>query len=495
MDLRLPAPCLVVLVGPSGSGKTTWALERFASNEVVSSDALRAMVGAGEDDQTAGAAAFALLEQIVDERLARGMTTVIDTLGYDDEARARWVEKAHEAGMPAHAITFDTPVETCEERNAQRMRSVPKSVLQRQFSRFKRLVPRLEEEEFDHVHRLQPESNEATRINVDETREEAAAVNTSTEKRHTFGLMVSRFDWEDDIGPTLASVARRAEQAGFRDIWVMDHFRQIRGIGRAWEDIPEAYAALGVMAGVTERIRLGALVTGITHRYPIVLGKTIASLDVLSNGRIVCGLGLGWDESEHAAYGIDFPSVATRYEILEETLQMLPLLWGKGTPEFRGHHIESDELICYPRPIQDPIPILVGGGGEKKTLRLVAGYADACNLFGDPDRIRHKIEVLQRHCLDLDRDPAEIEVTHLTNAMAAGDRKSLRERVEALRDRNTTPESYMKRHNAGIVEDLEELFTRYAEAGAGHSIVAIPDVSRAGSVEEFGQVIARFDPT
>ena len=171
---------------------------------------------------------------------------------------------------------------------------------------------------------------------------------------------------------------------------------------------------------------------------------------------------------------------------------MLPLLWGKGMPEFNGELIRSPELICYPRPIQDHIPILIGGGGEKRTLRLAARYADACNVFGDPDRVGHKAKVLAAHCDDFDRDPAEVEVTHLTNALAAPDRQTLRERVERLRDRNTSADAFMKRHNAGTVEDMVELFTAYSAAGADHSIVAIPDVWSEGSLETFGDVIAEF---
>lgn len=488
MGLRLPAPSLVVLVGPSAAGKSTWAAAHFASSEIVSSDALRAVVGAGEDDQTAGDVAFDILDRIVTERMRRGLTTVVDTTGLDPKSRARWVGMARYAGVAAHAIVFDTDPRVCEQRNAAGPRPIPRSVLKKQISRFEKAKQELGDEGFDGVHTEQPTAVVTPTV--------AALVEETPERRphsaHTFGLIVSRFDWDGDLGPTLASIARRAEEAGFRDIWVMDHFRQIRGVGRPWEDIPEAYAALGFMAGVTSTIRLGALVTGITHRHPVVLGSTIASLDVLSGGRAICGLGIAWDEEEHSAYGIDFPPVPARYEMLEETLQMLPLLWGKGAPEFRGKHIDADELICYPRPVQDPIPILVGGSGEKRTLRLVARYADACNVFGTPDRVRHKVEVLHRHCADVDRDPGEVEVTHLTNALVAPDRSSLRERVEQLRDRNTTTESFMKRNNAGTADDLEALFAAYSEAGAHHSIVALPDVALDGSIEAFGDVIARF---
>lgn len=488
MELRLPAPSLVVLVGPSGSGKSTWAADHFAPNEIVSSDSLRAMVGAGPDDQTAGTAAFHLLESIVTERMRRGLTTVVDTLGMNADNRARWVAAAHEAGLPAHAIVFDTDPAVCESRNEGRDRPIPKTALRRQLSQFKATREELAGEDFDGVHVEQPVAVVAPSIAAAQAPAEAG----SSPPRHTFGLMVSRFEWEGDLAPTLASIATRAEDAGFRDIWVMDHFRQIRGVGRPWEDIPEAYVALGYIAGVTTTIRLGALVTGITHRHPVVLGKTIASLDVLSGGRAICGLGVAWDGDEHHSYGIEFPPVSRRYEILEETLQMLPLLWGKGSPAFHGDHIDASELVCYPRPVQDQIPMLIGGSGEKKTLRLVARYGHACNLFGDPERVRHKVEVLARHCVEVDRDPTDIEVTHLTNALAAPDRAALRDRVERLRDRNTTAERYMRQVNAGTVDDLEALFTRYAAAGADHSIVALPDVAVEGSIEAFADVIARF---
>lgn len=496
MELKLPAPSLIVLLGPSGSGKTTWAREHFSAGEVVSSDALREMVGAGEDDQSASPAAFDILERIVDERLRRGLTVVIDTLGFHDESRGRWVEKAHEAGMPAHAVVFDTPAEVCHQRNQARPRPIPKGVLNKQMSRFSKVVAQLEGDGFDGIHDQQPVAVVAPGLATRAPTTGDEGITGRSRSGHTFGLIVSRMDWpEGDRGEQLAAVAKRAEEAGFRDIWVMDHFRQIRGIGRPWEDLPEAYTTLGFVAGVTHRIRLGALVTGITHRPPIVLGKMVATLDVLSGGRAICGLGLAWDQEEHTVFDIGFPDRSTRYAILEETLQMLPLLWGSGSPEFRGEHVASPGLTCYPRPVQDPIPILVGGGGEKRTLRLVARYADACNVFGDPDRVGRKVRVLARHCADFGRDPDDVEVTHLTNALVASDRKELRERVESLRDRNTPADTFMARNNAGTVEDLTELFARYSAAGADHSIVAIPDVLSEGSVEVFGEVIANFATT
>jgi F420-dependent oxidoreductase-like protein len=291
----------------------------------------------------------------------------------------------------------------------------------------------------------------------------------------------------------LADIARRAELAGFRDLWLMDHFRQIPAVGRPWEDIPEAYTALGYIAGVTSQIRLGTLVTGITYRNPALVGKMVATLDVLSSGRANCGLGIGWNGDEHRGYGWDLPSVRERYALLEDTLEMLPLLWGKGSPSFQGRMFSASELVCYPRPIQEHIPITIGGSGERKTLALVARYADACNLFGKPETIARKVEVLGRHCFENGRDPGTVEVTHLTRAMVGHDRRDLAERVDRGRNRDQSIAAYSERNNAGTVDDLVGLFDSFHNAGATHSIVSLPDVAEAGSLEAFGDVIARFD--
>jgi F420-dependent oxidoreductase-like protein len=489
MELRLPAPCLVVLIGASSSGKSTWAAATFRATEIVSSDRLRGMVGAGEDDQQAGTAAFSILEQIVAERMRRRLTTVIDTIGFDRDNRRRWAGLAHEAGLPAFAVVFDTPADQARARNLERSRPIPKSVIDKQLSRFRAVRSEIDDDGFDRVMVEQPVALVAPTIAVaqDEVAEDRSATSV-----HRFGLVINRFDWGEDrsqMAPRLASIASRAEAAGFDDLWVMDHFRQIPQVGRQWEDMPEAYTALAFLAGVTTRIRLGTLVTGIGHRHPVVLGKTVATLDVLSGGRVSLGLGIGWDREEHEGYGIPFPPVPARYEQLEDTLRMLPLLWGKGSPSFSGTTFSAPELICYPRPIQDRIPILIGGSGEKRTLRLVARYADACNLFGRPDVIRRKVDVLHQHCADVERDPAEVAVSHLVNVMTSADRVALRQRVELLRGRNMSAEAFMARHNAGTIEDQIDHMTSYRAAGASHSMVAIPDVHLDGSIESFGEVI------
>jgi F420-dependent oxidoreductase-like protein len=477
---------VVVLVGPSGTGKTTWAHSQFASSEVVSSDALRAMVGIDEDDQIAGTAAFRLLDEIVIERINRKLTTVIDTTGLNAENRLNWVKRAHQGDLPIYAVLFTSSLESVESPDEAKPRPIPKTVLRKQFSKFNKAVNEIAGEGFDGVHEEQPIRAVISTL-VTSDPEDAQSTG------HTFGLLLSRFEWANaDLGDQLAKIASRAEDAGFTDIWVMDHFRQVHQVGRPWEDIPEAYTALSYLAGLTSSIRLGALVSGVTHRNPVVLGKMLATLDVLSGGRAICGLGAAWDKREHEAYGIEFPDLAARYDLLEDTLQMLPLLWGKGTPSFAGKTFSAAELISYPRPTQDTIPIMVGGSGEKKTLRLVAMYADACNLFGDADTIRRKVEVLHGHCADVERDPADITVTHLINTMVGADRESLRTRINLLRGRNQTVEQYAERHHAGTVDDMIGLFSNYSDAGAGHSIVALPDVAMDGSIETFADVIAAF---
>ena len=174
---------------------------------------------------------------------------------------------------------------------------------------------------------------------------------------------------------------------------------------------------------------------------------------------------------------------------------MLPLLWGEGSPSYEGSTFSAAKLTCYPRPIQERIPILIGGSGEKTTLRLVARYADGCNLFGRPEVIRHKVEILRRHCSDLGRDPEQIEVTHLVDLMTAPDRQALRARVDRLRGRNVPAEVFVARHNAGTVDDQLAHIGAYRDAGASHSMVVLPDVHLDGSIETFGPIIANLAGT
>jgi F420-dependent oxidoreductase-like protein len=230
------------------------------------------------------------------------------------------------------------------------------------------------------------------------------------------GLQISSFTWPggpEAIGPTLARIVRDADEAGFDSIWVMDHFFQIRSVGRPEEPMLEGWTALGYLAAVTSRARLGLMVGGIHYRAAGLWVKAATTLDVLSGGRAWLGLGAAWNEEESRGLGFPFPPLGERFEMLEETLQVAHAMFEgrRGTEgAFEGDHVQASRLLNSPQSISRPRPpIMIGGGGEQKTLRLVAQYGDACNVFGTPERIRHKYDVLDEHCAVLGRDPGEIE--------------------------------------------------------------------------------------
>ncbi len=256
-------------------------------------------------------------------------------------------------------------------------------------------------------------------------------------------------------------MARAAEEAGFTSLHVMDHFLQIPVVGREWDDMLDSYTTLGYLAAATSTIKLGALVTGVTYRNLAHLAKIVATLDVLSGGRAICGLGTAWFEREHELYGWRFPPVAERYALLEDALDLLPLMWGKGSPRFEGRTTTVAECTCYPRPVQEHVPMWIGGSGERRTLRLVAEKADACNLFGEPDVVRHKVEVLGQHCADVGRDPRQLTVTHLSTSLG----------------------------ELTVADEIGR-YRELAEAGVEHAFVA--GRSDAAAVERFGPVVAAF---
>jgi F420-dependent oxidoreductase-like protein len=233
------------------------------------------------------------------------------------------------------------------------------------------------------------------------------------------GLQIPRFHWKGGaprLGQTLAEIARTADEAGISSIWVMDHFFQIRAVGKAEEEMLEAYTTLGFLAAHTRRARLGTLVSGVHYRHPGVLVKQVTTLDVLSGGRAWLGIGAGWYEREARGLGVPFPPLKTRFERLEETLQVAHAMWrGDGSP-FYGRHFQLAEPLNSPGPISQPHPpILVGGGGERKTLRLVAKYADACNLFTRYGRgdLARKLDKLRGYCDEAGRSYETIDRTSL----------------------------------------------------------------------------------
>jgi F420-dependent oxidoreductase-like protein len=475
--LRLPYPCVVVLVGPSGSGKSHWAAEWFPDDHIVSSDRLRALVGTGEHDQRAGVDAFVVLDLVLERRLRRRLPTVIDTLGMDAERRRGYVALARRHDLPVVAIAFDTPAAECRKRNAGRPYSVPAKALAAQLRQWPAVRDALVDDGFDSVYAPAP-------VRVVDPQLVAAPARAARQKEDPvaleFGLHVPRFTWPGgpaELGARLGAIARAAEDAGFTSIWVMDHFIQIPVAGREWEDMLDSWTTLGFLAAHTDRATLGTLVTGVTYRNIAHLAKIAATLDVLSGGRAVCGIGAAWFEREHRAYGWDFPSVRDRFTLLEDALQLLPLMWGPGAPAFDGKTISVAEALCYPRPLQERIPILVGGSGERRTLRLVAQYADACNLFGDAATVRHKLDVLRLHCDDVGRDSADVRVTHFAPVLVAD-----------APDPARTPGGLI----AGTVDDHVGRFRDLAEAGVQTAIVSLPDLGDAAPVERFAEVIASF---
>ncbi|GAA1195930.1 LLM class F420-dependent oxidoreductase [Prauserella alba] len=245
-------------------------------------------------------------------------------------------------------------------------------------------------------------------------------------------------EWETTLADRLAETARVADQGGVSLLTLMDHWFQMEQVGGPFEPMLEGYTALGYLAGVTDNVRLGLLVTGVTYRHPGLLAKTVTTLDTLSHGRAVLGLGAAWYDREHAGLGVPFPPLAERFERLEETLQICRQMWSADDGAYNGKHYRLTETICLPRPADGTIPVLIGGGGERKTLRLVAQYGQACNLFGAPGdqgvaAVRHKLDVLRKHCEALGTDYDAIEKTILYQGETTTDPDGFLRQMEAYR--------------------------------------------------------------
>ena len=487
MTTALPDPALVVLVGASGSGKSAWAAARYRVQEVVSSDQLRGVVGSGEHDLDASADAFALLDQIVAARLKRGLNTVVDTLGLDPGRRRAQLEAARQAGLPAVAVLFDTDPGLCRSRNAQRDRSVPAAVLDGQLRRVPAAARELGTEGWDLVTRpaeaaIEPAHSPGSR--------RAAAEQDLRPARLGFVLQISRFGWQDDPPGWLAAVAGAAADAGIEGIALMDHLIQIPQAGRAWEPIPEPWVTLGLLAGLAPGMRLGTLVTPVTFRAPGILAKTVATLDVLTGGRAFCGIGAGWWDREHAAFGLPFPPPAARLDQLEVTIETLRALWQPGTKAYQGTKVWLPETTCYPRPVSQ-VPVIVGGGGERRTLRIAARLGDGCNLPSALDVLDRKLEVLREHCREAGRDPAQVQVTVLDIPVIGEDRGHAAALVEKLRGR-TPAATFARRHHAGTAADHIGRYRLLAERGVGTVFVSLPDLAGPQDVLRLAPVTAAF---
>jgi F420-dependent oxidoreductase-like protein len=286
------------------------------------------------------------------------------------------------------------------------------------------------------------------------------------------GLQISSFTWPggaEAIAPTLARIVRDADDMGFDSIWVMDHFFQIRGVGKVEEPMLEGMTTLGFMAAHSSKARLGLMVGGVHYRHPGLWVKSTTTLDVLTGGRAWLGIGAAWNEEESRALGFPFPPLGVRFELLEETLQIGHELWlGERGSEgrFDGRHYRAERLLNSPQAISRPrVPIMVGGGGERKTLRLVAQYADACNVFGSPENVARKYAILDAHCHDVGRDPREIERSTLQNVRVG----------PAGADRTESPQEVVDR------------FGELSDAGVGHVIFELKDVH----IDEYRDIVGR----
>ncbi|MBB3049795.1 F420-dependent oxidoreductase-like protein [Prauserella isguenensis] len=246
-------------------------------------------------------------------------------------------------------------------------------------------------------------------------------------------------EWETTLADRLTETARVADQGGVSLMTVMDHWFQMEQAGGPHEPMLEGYTTLGYLAGVTDNVRLGLLVTGVTYRRPGLLAKTVTTLDSLAPGRAVLGIGAAWYEREHAGLGVPFPATAERFEQLEETLQICRQMWSDDDGAYNGRHYRLAETICLPKPAGGTVPVLIGGGGERKTLRLVAQYGQACNLFGAPGddgvaAVRHKLDVLRGHCENLGTDYDAIEKTILYQGETTTDPDGFLRQMEAYRE-------------------------------------------------------------
>ena len=285
------------------------------------------------------------------------------------------------------------------------------------------------------------------------------------------GLQIAMFDWPGGapkIGETLGKTVETADEAGFYSIWTMDHFFQLEPmLGKAEDPMLEAYTALGFMAAHTKKAKLGTMVTGAIYRNPGLLLKAMTTLDVLSGGRTYFGIGAGWYEREAKGLGFKFMTTSERFEMLEEILQLAKQTWGGDYSAFEGKHYKLEEPIIEPQPVSKPHPsILVGGNGEKKTLRMVAQYGDACNIIAleGPEFVKHKLEVLKQHCEDLGRDYSEIEKTILTWAPDYSDADKV----------------------LGMIKSYEDV-------GVEHILFGIPNAHEITPLEDFGKnVIAKL---
>jgi F420-dependent oxidoreductase-like protein len=310
------------------------------------------------------------------------------------------------------------------------------------------------------------------------------------------GLQIPNFTYEGvadaDLFETVAAIATTAEDSGFDSLWVMDHFYQIAMVGPSTDPMLEAYTLLGAIAARTSAISLGTMVTGVTYRNPALLAKQVTTLDIVSAGRAILGIGAAWNDEEHNGYGFEYPPIGERMDRLEEALQICRAMFAGERPSFEGRYYRTSQALNLPGPLRtDGIPILVGGSGERRTLALVAKYADACNLFGDLPTIRHKLEVLERHCEAIGRDPATITKTRLGGLAVAETTDAAEAAGRAMAAaRGMDEERYRGYMIVGDADAVAEQVAAYLEAGLDGLIFNMHDAQQLEPVALAGRTLA-----
>ena len=293
----------------------------------------------------------------------------------------------------------------------------------------------------------------------------------------------------DQLFERLVEIAGVAEESGYTCVTVMDHLHQIRGVGPRTNYMLEGNTILAGLAARTSRVSLGLLVGGVTYRNPALMAKITTTLDVISRGRAVLGLGAAWFEEEHDAYGIAFPPLRERFERLEDALRIARAMFTQPESSVAGRHHSTSDVLNIPQPLRGDIPILVGGSGERKTLRLVAQYADGCNVFGDTDRVRHLMGVLDRHCEDVGRDPREITRTRNGVVFAGSTHEEAQRKLDAARQRGLTEERIRMVAMVGDPDGLGEQAQAFLDAGLDGLTFSIADVHDLETVALVGETL------
>lgn len=294
----------------------------------------------------------------------------------------------------------------------------------------------------------------------------------------------------DELFERLVEIALTAEASGFSSISLMDHFHQIPGVGPQTNWMFEGNTMLAALAARTTKVTLGLLVGGVTYRNPALHAKVTTTLDIISGGRAWHGLGAAWFEDEHRAYGVDFPALGRRFELLEDALQIARAMFSQERATVEGRHQGVDGALNNPKPLRGDIPIVIGGSGERRTLRLVAQYADGCNVFGDAAHARHLMEVLARHCEDLGRDPAEITKTRLGILAIAPTHEAAMAKRETLRAAGMPEERLATMVMAGDPDGIAEQAAAFVDAGIEGLTLTLPDVHDLETLALAGRTLA-----